>query len=126
MSNKEYKTLLYRKLDRVLLMKSRSVILKLLDKESVEKEDVIFIKDGEKTSTPVLTKETKRQRRLLNTDREVDKKKSKITTLSSSKEKKKDKNKNSSDFKDKNRARLEKIAPKAKCYVYKLEIKLNK
>ena len=55
-SNREYNTSPYRKSDEVLLIRtgSESVVLDLLDKESVEEDDIIFIKDREQISTPIM------------------------------------------------------------------------
>ena len=50
LSNKSYSSSPYRRLDEVQLMKSgREVILDFLNKESIDEEDIIFIKDRDST-----------------------------------------------------------------------------
>ena len=78
-------------------MKSRdNIILDLLNKELIEKNDIIFIKDRDATLTPIL----KRQRSQLSTKSREKKKKPKVLTLLSSKKEEKDKNSKEKDLED--------------------------
>ena len=60
------------------------MMLSLSDKESVEEDDIIFIKNREQTPTPIM----KRQKGPLSTEGGEEKKKPKISMPSSSNEKK--------------------------------------
>ena len=62
---------------------AESVMLGLSDEESVEEDDIIFIKDREQTPTPIM----KKHRSPLSTGRGEEKKKLKISMPSSKKKK---------------------------------------
>ena len=126
-SNKEHKSSLYRRSDRVQLMRSKANLLDLYRELVKEDKNVIFIKDRkESSSVKMLLLETKRLKRPLSTRGRMNKKKLRITTPSLSKKEDENEDKNKNSSRDKARSRLEMVAPKAKCNVCKLKLKLDK
>ena len=116
-SNREYNTSPYRKSDGVLLIRTEaeSVILDLPYKESVEEDDIIFIKDREQTPTLIL----KRQRGPQSIGRGEEK--PKISTPSSSEESSSE----DDDDEDVKKVKWKKVFPKVQCNICKKEVKLG-
>ena len=103
----------------LLIRLKENIILDLLNKESVEENDIIFIKDKDATLTLIL----KRQRSQLSIGSRKKKKKLRILIMLLLK-KKDNKNSKEKDLKD---SRLyEKITSQATCNACKKEVKFKK